>query len=172
MTVALFQRRAGVRQACLALLSLSLLYWLTILYSTPHATKDYSPSQTSVEAQDSSWSIYGHPEDSVAGIYASGSSFRDRLNSYWPSIDNAAPQPSKRPQYSIKPVAYVFPQFHPIPENDKFWGENFTEWVNVNKMEVNKYGIKVQRPAKDVGYYNLLDLSTRRRWTQTIKESK
>ncbi|KAJ4420882.1 hypothetical protein N0V82_004061 [Gnomoniopsis sp. IMI 355080] len=38
--------------------------------------------------------------------------------------------------YTIKPIAYVFPQFHAIPENDKFWGVNFTEWNNVKKNSI------------------------------------
>lgn len=76
------------------------------------------------------------------------------------------------PEYSIKPIAYVFPQFHAIPENDKFWGENFTEWVNVKKLTINKYGVEVIRPAKEIGFYNLLDLETRKRWTDTIKKSQ
>jgi len=28
--------------------------------------------------------------------------------------------------YTVKPIAYVFPQFHSIPENDKIWGLNWT----------------------------------------------
>lgn len=73
--------------------------------------------------------------------------------------------------YTIKPVAYVFPQFHPIPENDKFWGEGFTEWTNVQKVNTSRFGIEVVHPPEDVGYYNLLDLDVRKRYAKLVRDS-
>ena len=57
----------------------------------------------------------------------------------------------------IQPVPIIFPQFHVIPENNKFWSDGFTEWTMLNKVTHNYLGNKLLTPHKDLGQYDILD---------------
>ena len=60
----------------------------------------------------------------------------------------------------VKIIGNYLPQYHRIPENDKWWGEGYTDWVAVKKSKPLYEGHRQPRVPMDEYYYDLSDVNS------------
>ena len=85
-----------------------------------------------------------------------------------PDFEEIAPSTSGQ-ERRAKLLAFYLPQFHPVEENDAWWGKGFTEWTNLARALPRFVGHYQPRVPRDLGHYRLDGIETLRRQAEMAR---